>query len=265
MAIDASSFKEFSVNEAGREACIAEKSIRFTPKPYATLHYVYAGQGTFVYKGKAHALHRDEIFLIPAGEEASYASSATDPWSYYWIGVGGSRSEEILAQAGLTSEHPVFPDKAKSLKRYFEAIYDSYFANGSLGIETMAKAMGLFAEMGKGADRPLTRSEKGHIQAAKAFIRNNYQFPITILDVARSVGVSPNYLANLFAEEGETSPKRYLTCTRMDVAGNLLLHSSAPVAEIGRAVGYPNPLHFSKAFNAFYGVSPLHYRNQGGK
>ena len=37
-----------------------------------------------------------------------------------------------------------------------------------------------------------------------------------------------------------------------------------PIAEISRNVGYPNPLHFSKAFTAYYGVSPLHYRNQGG-
>ena len=261
--LDATNFLELSVKEAGREVCIADKTIRFTPKRYAVLHYVYAGQGTFTYRGKTYPLHRNQGFLIPAEGEATYSSSSTDPWSYFWIGVGGSKVSSLLEFAGLSGESPVFHDAGGEGKSHFEAIYESYFDHGAFGIDCLGEAYLLFAHLGGGLKKS-SSSERGHIQAAKEFIRHNFQFPITITDVSRSVEVSPNYLANLFAKEEGISPKRYLTDVRMEVAAHLLLSDSTPVAEIGRAVGYANPLHFSKAFSAYYGVSPLHFRNQGG-
>ena len=262
--IDTSTFIEFSVREAGREACIAGKEIHFTPKDYAIIHYVYSGQGQFTYRGKTHSLRPGDCFYIAPRDEATYVASSSDPWSYFWIGLGGGRCPSLLEYAGLSRENPIRHDKGRGFRKYFEAIYESYFDNGSFGIDCLSYAYGLLFEMGRGENKVLRSGEKGHIQAAKAFIRNNYQFPITIVDVARSVGVSPNYLANLFASEGETSPKRYLTDVRMEVAATMLLSGGEPIAAISRSVGYPNPLHFSKAFTAYHGVSPLHYRQQGG-
>ena len=264
--LDVSSYLELSLQEAGREICIADKHIVFTPKGYPLLHYVYAGQGEFIYRGKKYLLKAGDCFLIPSGEDATYRPSSENPWSYFWVGLGGSKSEGLLESAGFSSENPVRHDKSKTWKGRFEAIYESYFLNGVFGLDCLAEAYHLFAEM-IGAKRDVSleaATERGHIQAAKAYIRNNFQFPITIVDVAHSVGVSPNYLANLFASRGENSPKRYLTQVRMEVASKLLLTGSSSVSDIARAVGYSSPLHFSKAFSLYYGVSPLHYRAQGG-
>ena len=125
--LDATNFLELSVKEAGREVCIADKTIRFTPKRYAVLHYVYAGQGTFTYRGKTYPLHRNQGFLIPAEEEATYSSSSTDPWSYFWIGVDGSKASTLLECAGLSKNNPVLHDKTKNWKTHFESIYDSFY------------------------------------------------------------------------------------------------------------------------------------------
>ena len=264
--LDVSSYLELSLQESGREICIADKHIIFTPKNYPLLHYVYAGQGEFIYHGKKYLLKSGDCFVIPSGEDATYASSSENPWSYFWLGLGGTKIEGLLESAGFTPENPVHHDKSKAWKPSFEAIYESYFLNGSFGLDCLAEAYHLFAEM-IGAKREVSlevATERGHIQAAKAYIRNNFQFPITIVDVAHSVGVSPNYLANLFAKRGEITPKRYLTQVRMEVAAKLLHNSTSSVGEIARAVGYTSPLHFSKAFSLYYGVSPLHYRAQGG-
>ena len=37
---------------------------------------------------------------------------------------------------------------------------------------------------------------------------------------------------------------------------------SLSIADIGNAVGYPNQLHFSRAFKNVYGVSPRNWRNE---
>ena len=43
-------------------------------------------------------------------------------------------------------------------------------------------------------------------------------------------------------------------------AAELLKLTSYPINEIGNAVGYPNQLHFSRAFKSVYGVSPRNWR-----
>ena len=264
--LDVSSYLELSLQEAGREICIADKHIVFTPKEYPLLHYVYAGQGEFLYMGKKYQLKAGDCFVIPSGNEASYYPSPDNPWSYFWIGLGGAKVESLLEASGFNAEHPVRHDKAKTWKSCFERIYESYFLNGAFGLDCLGEAYHLFAEMiDQKHDLSLELAkERGHIQAAKAYIRNNFQFPISIVDVARSVGVSPNYLANLFAKRGESSPKRYLTQVRMEAASKLLRNGNSSVSDISRAVGYASPLHFSKAFSLYFGVSPLHYRAQGG-
>ena len=261
--LDATNYLDLALRESGREACIAEKAISFTPKAYPLLHYVYSGRGTFLFQGQEHHLKAGDLFLIPAGATATYGPSPEQPWSYLWVGVGGSKAEALLRISGLDAEHPIRHDATRELKTRFEEIYESYFREGGFGLEALAALYGLFASMSRG-ETPRQGSERGHIASAKAFIRNNFQFQITMVDVARSVGVSPNYLANLFQKEGEGSPKSYLTKTRMEAAQGLLLTSSAPVGEVAKAVGYTSPLHFSKAFRHYTGVAPLRYRSLGG-
>ena len=47
-------------------------------------------------------------------------------------------------------------------------------------------------------------------------------------------------------------------------ATELLRLTQLSVQEIGNAVGYPNALHFSRAFKNIYGVSPRTWRIQKG-
>ena len=261
--LDATHYLDLALYETGREVCIAEKSISFTPKSYPVLHYVYAGRGSFNFEGREYALKAGDCFMIPAGKTADYKASPEQPWSYFWVGLGGAKADGLLALAGLDAARPIRHDAQRKYKPFFEEIYDSFFRDGFLSLSALSGLYGLFAALGQEVVER-GEAEKGHIASAKAFIRNNFQFPIPMIDVAHSVGVSPNYLANLFQSEGEGSPKSYLTATRMEAAKKLLLSSGAPIGEVAKAVGYVSPLYFSKAFRQYYGDSPLHYRAKGG-
>jgi len=48
----------------------------------------------------------------------------------------------------------------------------------------------------------------------------------------------------------------------MSKATELLKMTKLSIADIGNAVGYPNQLHFSRAFKNIYGVSPKNWRDQ---
>ena len=49
-------------------------------------------------------------------------------------------------------------------------------------------------------------------------------------------------------------------------AAELLKLTNKSVKEIGELVGYPNQLHFSRAFKGVYGLSPLQWKKgQAGR
>ena len=50
-------------------------------------------------------------------------------------------------------------------------------------------------------------------------------------------------------------------CLAAAMMGELLKLTRYSVSQIGAAVGYPNQLHFSRAFKSVYGVSPRNWRN----
>ena len=56
------------------------------------------------------------------------------------------------------------------------------------------------------------------------------------------------------------APQEFLIQYRMSRAAELLKTSDIPVKDISVQVGYPNQLHFSRAFKNVYGVSPRTYR-----
>jgi AraC-like DNA-binding protein len=80
--------------------------------------------------------------------------------------------------------------------------------------------------------------------------------------LARGEGLSyPHFRRRWLAAVG-SPPERYRTGLRMAQACRLLVEGEAPIAQIARATGFTDPLHFSRRFRACQGISPGAYRTQ---
>ena len=55
---------------------------------------------------------------------------------------------------------------------------------------------------------------------------------------------------------------QYIVQLRISVAKNYLESSNKNITEISDAVGYDNPLYFSRLFSKYTGMSPKEYRNK---
>jgi len=93
-----------------------------------------------------------------------------------------------------------------------------------------------------------------------AYLREHYREPCTNQEIGEIFSYHPNYLNRLMVAYTGLSLHKYLTRTRIDRAIDLLSTTAMSVGEVGASVGYPDPSHFSKAFEKTTGYSPSAFR-----
>lgn len=92
------------------------------------------------------------------------------------------------------------------------------------------------------------------------YLMKNYQ-KASLEGAAEAVGLSPNYLSKIYKEKSGSGFLERLNRIKMEKACELLLDPSYKHYEIAFFVGYDNPKNFSRAFKAYFNVSPMEYRN----
>lgn len=106
-----------------------------------------------------------------------------------------------------------------------------------------------------------TRSKESHLEKAVAYIDQNYQrYDLSLEEIADYVGLSKNYLSNLFRVHIGAKYMDYLTTLRMSKVQSLLIDTDLPINEVFRLVGYVDKANYSKRFKAIFGVSAQELR-----
>lgn len=108
-------------------------------------------------------------------------------------------------------------------------------------------------------------SEKDHvlnISRPISFIEQNYTSQITIQELAAQANLSPRHFTRIFAETYHTTPTKYITILRLQLARTLLRTTDKTVTEIAMDCGYNDSNYFSKQFKVNYLLTPHQYRNQ---
>jgi AraC family L-rhamnose operon regulatory protein RhaS len=94
----------------------------------------------------------------------------------------------------------------------------------------------------------------------KEFIEAHFSEAIDNGQIARRVGVSPQYLVRLFKRSFNVSPVQHLWNLRAEKGAFLLRQTGLSVSEIAYQCGYKNPFHFSRHVKTKYGHSPSDLR-----
>ncbi len=102
-----------------------------------------------------------------------------------------------------------------------------------------------------------------HYDVAKAvnYVRQHYEEPLNITELARLSGLSVRQLQRKFKFAFATGPHEFLTKTRLLAACRLLRESELSAGEIAGKCGFSDQSSFTKHFRAHIGQTPRAYRN----
>lgn len=78
--------------------------------------------------------------------------------------------------------------------------------------------------------------------------------------LASEVGLSPNYLAQLFSREVGSPPHSYLAEQRIRRAKDVLARTDVPITALAYELGFSSSQHFARVFKAQTGCSARVYR-----
>lgn len=235
-------------------------------KPHYLIHYVLSGKGMFRFGDKEYVLEAGYGFLIQPEELAFYQADEADPWTYVWVGFGGSEAENYLSAMGLSARHPVFA--CGQSEELYAAVRDmmehntSGMANDLRRNGQLCVFLSIIAESADVVEKPEQDKGNEYVKKAVSFIQSNYCNPIRVTDVAGYVCINRSYLYTLFHNYLGMSPQQFLTAFRIGKAKELLESTSYPIESIALSCGYSDALVFTKAFRHMRGMSPSAYRRE---
>jgi AraC family transcriptional regulator, transcriptional activator of pobA len=106
----------------------------------------------------------------------------------------------------------------------------------------------------------LRRSNETLLAEVFDVIEQRFAEPLSLRDVAGSVGLTPGHLTTLVRRRTGRTVGDWITERRMVHARQLLTDSDLPVNEIARSVGLPDPGYFARMFRRNNGVTPRAWR-----
>ncbi|WP_170198682.1 AraC family transcriptional regulator [Thermopolyspora flexuosa] len=96
------------------------------------------------------------------------------------------------------------------------------------------------------------------VEAARAYLRDNYAADVTLDELARVAGLSPFHFARLFRRHVGMPPHAYQLQVRISHAKRLLLRGM-PVSRVAQETGFFDLSHLTRHFKRHVGVAPGSY------
>lgn len=267
-------FVDLRLYQYGYEQCVPLYSFGPFIRNHYLFHYVISGRGSLASTTADGETHHYELeagqgFLICPGLVNTYSADGKQPWKYVWLEFDGLRASEFLGYAGLSASQPIYwPNTAEEDNPVQDIML--YIADHSE--VSFIRLIGMLYLFLDALIRTSSthRSIKGsqlrdfYIHEAVTYMEQNYQRNLTVEEISDACRLNRNYFSKLFRDSMGCPPQEFLIRMRLAKATELLRAGGTPIGEIAAKCGYPNQLHFSRAFKKRYGISPREWRTQNG-
>ena len=261
-ANDKTSDSYLDINSSGLHKNFYFQTIRKKGRSDYQLIYVEQGTLALIEGEEEITLTSGGFVLYRPGEPQNYCQKGG---VCYWVHFTGTQAEELLRDAGLSTTH-YFQGKRHEavVTRFFEKLIFHYARRAPLRKITLCSDLiALLSVLGGLIQEPsaeLTRDER--LRPIVLQMHRDYAKPIDLDAYAEVVGLSRGRFLHLFKAVMGVSPYAYILDLRLSHGAELLLTSSDPISAISFAVGFSDPLYFSRLFKKKYAISPEKFRGK---
>lgn len=220
------------------------------------------GNGVLETDNHYQPIEAGDVVLLPVNQAHSYRADAHQPWTLFWVHFSGQLAEAFMAYVSA-DRRVIHPGVRPELLSGFQQLLAVERTGYSLGAYITA-ANQLQLLLTQLADLGEQQSRQGRqeidIDAIHGHMQRAIAGQVTLEQLASSAGMSRSHFTQRYRELTGYAPMRHFTHLKMEAACRLLDSTRQSVKQVASALGYDDPLYFSRVFRRVVGVSPRAYR-----
>jgi AraC-like DNA-binding protein len=210
----------------------------------------------------------NQVVFVRGGEEYRMTSPSTRGYAELIITPDlGVLSELAHVNGRPLAEHALFTRRALRTGPRVQALRTSLLHRATAGrpldgLEAEEAVLALLRaaiQQETGHLRPVTAATARLLRRTKEVLESRMTERLRLADIARTVGVSPAYLTDLFSRFEGVSLHQYLTQLRLSRALLELPHAPDLTA-LALELGFSSHSHFTFAFRRAFGCTPSAFR-----
>ena len=238
-------------------------SVHKESKPYGKIEsrlahgFIFRIKGTteYLFGEKRVTLRRGELIFLPKGASYEYTVEDSEKSLYTSINFQATLTNPSVRVYSFDSFH-----NAAHIAQSFTELWK--FGSESDKYKCLSMLYDLLSHLVtfENLDSEDKRKHRLIAPAVEYLKRHAYDSDLKIEKLHSLCGISDTYFRRIFTSKFGMSPHAYLQNKRISYAKSLIESGDyETISEISEAVGYSDPLYFSKAFKKFYGISPTAY------
>ena len=235
---------------------------RFGPsnRDHFWLIFMKEGSGFYETGGTQYRLEKGNLFIAYPNRKIRYYADPGSVWSIYWVSIGAPNLETYLHSMGIDESEPVLTVRAPlAMEHTFEALLefipDETISSRFECTSLLYKLLSLIVPVDQSP-----RNNRDYVSEAIFFMTNHSSEAITAQDIANTIGLDVSYFSRIFKKKTGMRPIGWLNRYRLDQAQRLLSETDMKIKEIAEAVGFADPLYFTRRFTECYGIPPKDWR-----
>ena len=231
----------------------------------AILLYCNEGDGWCEMADQRYWMGSGHLAVVAAPATLTYGAAHGRKWTYAWVQASGTNLEYFLEQLGATPQKPLLrigeDGRLLDLFREMLEVLRAQCTPARLlyAAQTLAHLLSAFIFRQR-EECAGEMDAAGNIEHSIDYMRQHLGQPLRAATLAAIANMSlPHYFA-LFKRQVGSTPIDYFIKLRMRHAGQLLAETSWSVKEVAGALGYDDPLYFSRVFKAVHHSTPTDFR-----
>lgn len=231
------------------------------------LVWFISGETKIIQADKNYLFKSGDIFLIPRNQLAAIINYPKDgqPHKSVVMHLSTDRLREFYASLNVKTKisatqkirsfdkHPLLESCLASLMPYFD-VQEKFPENiASLKI---TEAISILRTIDKEIDNILANFEEPYKIDLAGFMEKNFMFNMPLEKFSYLSGRSLTTFKRDFSKIYNTTPQRWLTQKRLELAHYQLTQKNKKPVDVYLETGFENLSHFSFAFKKQFGISP---------